>query len=74
MKILINKCTNPLYWYKNAIGNEIQCLTLTGDGEALISSKIVNEIDGDDDQAAGYVLYGDFTIVQEDNRLAKLRK
>ncbi|MGY0037662.1 hypothetical protein [Pedobacter sp. NJ-S-72] len=68
MKIKINKCTNPRAWYLQAVGKEMEIITFTEDGEALISPEVVKSIDGEDDVRSGLIEFGDFTIVQEDNR------
>lgn len=68
LKIKITACENKMAWYKNSIGDDIDCLWITDEGTAIIDANTVNEIDGGTDGACGHVTAGEFTIVQDDNR------
>jgi hypothetical protein len=67
LKVKITGCKNPLAWYANAVDQEVDCLFINDQGAAIISDKIVNKIDGSDEDACGHITHGEYVIVQQDN-------
>lgn len=67
MKLRIIKCSNPLAWYKDAVGQEISYYKIDNENRPFVHASIVRKYDTEShplEDADGFINDGDYELLR----------